>query len=196
MPGTQWSAPMQPLAQSSVTITSATLGTTLTDISPSTCLIPPGTLNVGTRIRLLATGSYIATTTATSIAFGFYMNNAGAGIATTPAVLALSAGTAIGAISGGLWVAKYFGRVAAISTTTGTNASVVGHGEVDVAISLTLGTIGSFQMPITLALCTVAQTATGLITYNEQNIMIGATLAVNTGFTSLTTDELTCELLG
>ena len=45
-------------------------------------------------------------------------------------------------------------------------------------------------------LATVAQTATGLITYNEQNIMVGATIATNTGLTSITTDELTCELVG
>jgi hypothetical protein len=196
MPGTNWSAPMQPLAQSSLT-TASFVTATLTDISPSTCLIPPGTLNVGTRVRLTATGSYTASTTASTIAFGFYMANAGSAIsAGTPAILAVSTPTTIAAITGGLWIAQYYGRMAAISTTGGTAASIVGRGEVDVAVSLTAGTIGSYPMPITLALCTVAQTATGLITYNEQNIMIGATVTTNTGLTNIITDELTCELLG
>ncbi len=51
-------------------------------------------------------------------------------------------------------------------------------------------------MPITAALRTVQQTATGLVTNIPQTVMVGLTVATNTGFTSCTCDELTCELLG
>jgi hypothetical protein len=199
MPGTLWSAPMQNLAQASLTTASFTTAT-LTDVSPGQCLIPPGALNVGTRVRLTAVGTYTATTAASTIAFGFYMASAGQAISATGAVaLGVSAPATIAAITGGLWIAEYYGRMAAVSATTGTAASVVGHGEADVAVSLTAGTMGTWQMPTTLAACTVAQGATpgfGLVTYLEQNVFVGATITTNTGLTNIITDELTCELLG
>ena len=51
-------------------------------------------------------------------------------------------------------------------------------------------------IPITAALRTVQQTATGLVTNIPQTVMVGVTIATNTGLTSITCDELTCELLG
>ncbi len=85
MPSTLWSAPVAignsaPLVQSS--ISAAVL-----DITPPGCEIPPGYLNLGTRIRLVAWGSYIATTTASTMAFGFYLNGVGSTILTTPVEL-------------------------------------------------------------------------------------------------------------
>jgi len=49
---------------------------------------------------------------------------------------------------------------------------------------------------ITVGAQTVAQTATGMITYNSQCILVGATVTTATGLTSITTNELTCEVLG
>ncbi len=48
-------------------------------------------------LGLLAWGSYIATTTASTMAFGLYMNNPGVTILTTPAVLTL--GPAVTAVA-------------------------------------------------------------------------------------------------
>ena len=195
MPGTVWSAPLPSLGTTSLTTASFTTAT-LTDISPYQCLVPPGSLVLGTRVRLKATGSYTASTAASTIAFGFYMNNAGTVIGTTPAILALSTPTTIAAITGGIWIAQYYGHMAAVSGPgTSGAASIVGRGTVTVGTSLTAAST-VWPMPVTLALASVAQTATGLITYGEQNIMVGATVTTNTGLTNIITDELTCELLG
>jgi hypothetical protein len=197
MPGTAWSAPMQNLAQSSLTTSSFTTAT-LTDISPSQCLLPPGSLNLGTRVRITATGTYAASTTASTITWQLNMNQAGTVIGTTPAILTISPAITAVVVTGGEWILQYWGRMAAVSTTTGTTASIVGHGLLTTVASggsLTAA-LTVYPMPVTLAGATVAQTATGLITYTEQNIMVGATIATNTGLTNIITDELTCELLG
>src|ERR1700693_2729892 len=125
MPGTLWSAPSavgnsQPFVQS--TITAAVL-----DITPAVCEIPAGLLNVSTRVRIVAWGSYIATTTASTMAFGVYMNTPGQTILTTPAVLTL--GPAITAVASTMpWSLEYWGLIAAVSLNTGTTGSVVGRG--------------------------------------------------------------------
>jgi hypothetical protein len=194
MPGTLWSAPSSPGNAASNVVSSFTTAT-LTDISPGLCAIPPGLLNVGTRVRITATGSYIATTTASTITWGLYMNQAGTAIGTTEAILAVSPAITAVAVTGITWIAQYWGHVAAVSTTTGTNASVVGHGQMNTGTSLTAA-MNVYPMPVTVAGMTVAQTATGLITYTEQNVFVGVTIATNTGLTSITCDELTCELIG
>jgi hypothetical protein len=51
-------------------------------------------------------------------------------------------------------------------------------------------------LPITNALATVAQTATGLVTNTNQNIYVVTTPNVTTALTSITCEELTVELLG
>jgi hypothetical protein len=193
MPGTLWSAPAavgnnQPFVQS--VITAAVL-----DISPGEYLIPSGTLNLGTRVRITAWGSYIATTTASTMAFGFYMNNPGVTILTTPAVLTL--GPAITAVASTMpWMLEYWGVIAAVSTTTGTAGSIVGRGRFSSpATSWTTAPSESIA-PQTVGAQTVAQTATGMITYNSQNILVGCTVTTATGLTSITTNELTCELIG
>ncbi len=59
--------------------------------------MPDRYLNLGTRVRINAWGSYIATTTASTMALGLYLNNPGSTILTTPAVLTLGpAVTAVG----------------------------------------------------------------------------------------------------
>lgn len=193
MPSTEWSAPADagnaaPFVQS--TITAAVL-----DISPGTYLIPAGSLDAGTRLRITAWGSYIATTTASTMAFGFYMNNPGQTILTTPAVLTL--GPAITAVASTMpWMLEYWGVIAAESTTTGTAGSIIGRGRFSSPATSWVTAPAESIAPQTVGAQTVAQTATGMITYNEQNIFAGCTVTTATGITSITTNELTCELIG
>jgi hypothetical protein len=193
MPATLWSAPTQegnpaPFVQS--TISAAVL-----DVSPGTCLIPAGMLDLGTRLRIVAHGNYIATTTASTMAFGFYMNNPGATILTTPAVLTL--GPAITAVASTMpWMLEYWGTIAALSTTTGTAGSIIGRGRFTYTTTSWTATYTTAITPQTVGAQTVAQTATGMITYNTQNIFAGCTVTTATGLTSITTNELTCEIVG
>ena len=201
MPQTLWSAPAaagnnQPFVQS--TITAAVL-----DITPGAASgtvggqyeIPAGMLNLGTRLRIVAWGSYIATTTASTMAFGFYMNNPGVTILTTPAVLTL--GPAVTAVSTTMpWMLEYWGLVAAVSTTTGTTGSIVGRGRFTANVTSWVTAETTNIAPQAVGSQTVAQTATGMITYNAQVIQVGCTVTTATGITSITTNELTCEVLG
>jgi hypothetical protein len=198
MPGTLWSAPVPNLGINSLLVSSFTTGT-LTDMSPSQVVLWPGMLNVGTRIRLRAYGNLISTTTASSIIWGFYMNSTATNnIATTPAKLAETASTAIVNTSSVAfpWMLEWEGQVRALTSPLvgATNAQVLGQGKAYVPLTITTTT--QTQIPITAALRTVQQTATGLVTNIPQNVMVGVTVAVNTGVTSISTDELTCELLG
>ena len=193
MPSTLWSAPAaygnsQPFVQS--TITAAVL-----DVTPNVYEIPAGSLNLGTRIRITAWGSYIATTTASTIAWGFYMNNPATTILTTPAVLTIGPATTCVA-STMPWMLEYWGVIAAVSTTGGTAGSIVGRGRFSSPTTGWTTAPSEFIAPQTVGAQTVAQTATGMITYNAQCILVGATVTTATGLTSITTNELTCELLG
>jgi hypothetical protein len=193
MPSTLWSAPAAvgnnpPFVQN--TITAAVL-----DVTPAVYEIPAGMLNLGTRVRITAWGSYIATTTASTITWGFYMNNPGVSILTTPAVLTL--GPAITCVASTMpWQLEYWGVIAAVSTTAGTAGSIVGRGRFSSPLTSWVTAPSEFITPQAVANQTVAQTATGMITYNAQCILVGATVTTATGLTSITTNELTCELLG
>lgn len=196
MPSTVWSGPVPNLSSNSLTVSSFTTATK-TDLSPAQVILWPGMLSVGTRIRLVATGSYTATTTASALVWGFYMNSTATNnIATTPAILAESGSQAAVVATGWPWRMQWFGTVRALTSPLvgATNAQVVGHGEIMLPTSLTAWA-GS-PIPVTVALRTVAQTATGLVTNIPQTVMVGITVATNTGFSSVVTDELSCELLG
>ena len=204
MPGTLWSAPITALNHNSGVFTSATLGTVLYDISPAQVILFPPQLNEGTRIRLRAHGSYIATTAATSVTLGFYMTAASAATVANPlvatsAVLGAGPSTAVGAVTA-MWMAEYEGRITSVSSPLIglTNAQIVGRGKVYWQTAVA-GAFAMLSLPQSVAACTVNQTGTpgfGLVTNIAQLVSVGCTLAVNTGFTSITTDELTCELLG
>jgi len=203
MPGTLWSAPVPALNSNSSVSSPATA--TLTDISPAQVIINPPQLAVGTRVRLTAHGSYIATTTASTVTYGFYMTAASTATAAnnlvaTSAILGVSPAVSAVAVSGIPWILQYWGRISAISSPIIglTNASIVGRGTLLTGSSLT-----AFATPVpipqTLAAVTVAQTGTpgfGMVTNIAQLVSVGVTIATNTGFTSITCDELTCELLG
>lgn len=203
MPGTLWSAPVPALNNTSEVMSSFTTAT-LTDISPAQVIINPPQLNVGTRVRLLAHGSYIATTTASSLKFGFYMTAASTATVANPlvatsAVLAESASVAAVAVSGIPWIIQYWGVINKISSPIVglTNATIVGRGTMTLGTSLTAVTVA--PIPQTLAAVTVQQTGTpgfGMVTNIAQLVSVGCTVATNTGLTSVTCDELTCELLG
>ena len=124
------------------------------------------------------------------------MNQEGTAFATTPAIVSITPAITAVAISGITWTLQYWGHMAAVSTATGTAASLVGHGQCFTGLTSLTAAGQITPMPVTVAGMTVAQTATGLITYTNQNVYVIATIATNTGLTSITTDELTCELLG
>ena len=203
MPSTVWSGPVPNLNTASLTISTFTTATK-TDLSPQSVIIWPGMLNLGTRIHLRAYGNLISTTTASSVVYGFYMNStATANIATTPAILAETASTAVVSTSSVAfpWMLEWDGQIRQLTQQAGASpgpgaiaASLLGQGKAYVPLTITTFTQSAF--PITAALRTVAQTATGLVTNIPQSVMVGVTIATNTGVTSVTCDELTCELLG
>jgi len=203
MPGTLWSAPVPALNSNSEVMSSFTTAT-LTDISPAQVIINPPQLNVGTRVRLTAHGSYIATTAASTLTFGFYMTAASTAtianpLVATSAVLGVGPAVTAVAVSGIPWGMLYWGRISSISSPIigTTNAQIVGRGYMWYGTSLTA--ISFAPIPQTLAAVTVAQTGTpgfGMVTNIAQLVSVGCTVATNTGLTSVTCDELTCELLG
>jgi len=205
MPGTLWSAPVPALNNTSVTVTSGTLGTTLTDISPAQVIINPPQLNVGTRVVLTAHGSYIATTTATSVTLGFYMTAASAATVANPLVATsavLGVGPSLAVFNGtGQWEMEYVGRITQLSEPLSslTNAQIVGRGRLFWLAAAGGAWTSVNSIPQTTAAASVAQTGTpgfGMVTNIAQLVSVGCTLAVNTGFTSITTDYLDCELRG
>jgi hypothetical protein len=203
MPGTLWSAPVPSLNNNSLVISPATA--TLTDISPAQVIVNPPQLNTGTRVRLTAHGSYIASTTASNFTWGFYMTAASTATAAnnlvaTSAVLGVSPAITAIAVTGIPWIAEYWGVIQKMSSPVigTTNATIVGRGRLTTGTSLTAYAT-PVPIPQTLAAVTVAQTGTpgfGMVTNIAQLVSIGVTIAVNTGVTSITCDELTCELLG
>lgn len=191
---TYWSGPIPPLGTVS---NSPAIAAVLTDVSPQQTVIQGGQLEIGTRIRLVATGNYSATSATPTLILGFYMNQLGIAIGTTPAVLAASPATNVNA-SAVLWPWQmfYYGQVRQItSPAAGTNAQVVGQGTLLLPASLTSFS-AAIAIPATAAARTVAQTATGLLTNVQSYIAVGSTWSTVTGVTSLTCDELTLELVG
>jgi hypothetical protein len=196
VPSYGWSGPAQvPLGATSLTTSSFT-ASTLSDISPYVVPIPPGNLNLGTRVRLVAHGSYTGTSTTVTLQFGFYMANVGTVVGSA---VVLGLGPAITVISGtGVpWMADYFGKIAAVSVTANaTTATIVGRGHFYSAAAIG-GAWTVSQIPQTLAAATVVQTANGMNTNAEQNILLGVTPGASvTNLTNIISDELTCELVG
>jgi len=198
MPTTLWAAPVPNLSFNSLTVSSFTTATK-TDLSPAQIVLWPGMYGVGSRLRIRAYGNMISTTTASSITWGFYMNSTATNnIATTPAIIAETASTAIVNTSSVAfpWMMEWEGHFRALTSPLvgATNAQLMG--QCKAYVPLTITTTTQTQIPITAALRTVQQTATGLVTNIPQTVMVGAAVAVNTGLTSVTCDELTVELLG
>jgi hypothetical protein len=193
-----YASPVPPLNVSSI---SPAIAAALTDISPAEIIVGPGPyqLALGMRIKLFAMGEYTTTSATPTCVLGFYMNAVGTAIGTTEAILAAGPANAAGAsATAAPWQAWWNGRVTAISgPADAANATVYGQGEVKWSVNAGGGTnawTSVNPIPLTAALKTVAQTATGLSTLNNQKIMIGSTWSTVTGVTSMTCDEFTCEL--
>jgi hypothetical protein len=200
MPSTIWSAPSSPGNDASLVTSSFTISPALNDVSPSPCLISAGQISSATRIRLHATGSYIATTTASSITYGFCLTQSGIGIsATASAVLCGSASIPAIVGTGMPFILDYSGVFNEASVAqNSTTAKVTGQGWImRPGATVDLFALPS-PMPITAAARTVTQTSTitGLNTLTNLIAQVYVIVAVNTGLTSITIDELTCELLG
>jgi len=199
MPANAWSAPPTPQQNDASLTTSSFTTATLTDISPAPCFIPAGTINSSTRIRLHATGNYTATTTASSLKWGFYLTQAGSAIsATASAALAETASTAAVVATAWPFILDYSGVFNEVSVSqNATTGKVTGQGYSLLPASLTTFT-GPVPMPMTAAARTVTQTSTitGLNTLTNLIAMLGITVATNTGFSNVVVDELTCELIG
>src|SRR5215469_9349061 len=194
MPSTLWSAPVPPL---NIASASPTIAAALTDVSPAEVVVLPGQLSVGTRIRLYAHGEFTTTSATPTVIVGFYMNQVGTAIGTTEAILAASTTNAVTASSTAWpWSAQWYGRVTALTgpADAANSGTVYGQGWVKWPTSLTAYT--ESPIPLTAALRTVTQTATGLNTLTAQKVMLGTTWSTATGVTSFTCQELTCELLG
>jgi hypothetical protein len=193
MPATFWSAPTQegnaaPFVQS--TITAALL-----DVSPGQYLIPAGMLDVGTRLRIVAWGQYIATTTASTITWGFYMANPGTVIGSA---VVLGVGPAITCVASTMpWMLEYWGTITAMSVAANaTTGQIIGRGRFSCPLTSWTTAPSEFIVPQTVGAQTVQQTTNGMNTATTQNILVGATVTTATGLTSITTNELTCEIIG
>ena len=186
----------QPFVQS--TISAAVL-----DITPSgasnvggTYEIPAGMLNLGTRLRIVAWGYYIATTTASHDGVRVLHEQPGRDDPDHPGGADPRPGDHRGrlddAVDAGI-LGCSSPRCPPTPAPTGRSSAVAGS-----STPATGWTTAQTEViaPQSVGAQTVAQTATGMITYNAQCIQVGCTVTTATGITSITTNELTCELLG
>lgn len=195
MPGTLWSAPVPPLGVAS---NSAAVAAALTDYSPQETVILPGLLNLGTRIRLRAYGSYVSAAATATPTWGFYLSNAGTAlVAGTSLPLAVTAAVTVANTSSASWpwALEWDGQVRTVSTATAGTATYFGNGKFYNPSSISAYAV-PFAMPITLALRTATQVAGGGNTQLGQMVSVGIFPNVTTSLTTMTCDELTCELLG
>jgi hypothetical protein len=196
MPITLWSAPTQ--EGNGQPFVNSTLSVALLDMSPGTYLIPAGQLDVGTRLRIVAWGSYIsASSTTTTLTFGLYMGAPATAIGSC-VVLGIGPAVTVVAVAGMPWMIEYFGTITAASTTASTTAGqIVGRGRFSWTSTSFTATYSTAIIPQTLALQTVAQATANMNTATTQNVLVGCTLGTTaTGMTSITTNELTCEIIG
>lgn len=196
MPVTLWSAPTQ--EGNAQPFVNSSLSVALMDQSPGTYLIPAGMLDVGTRLRIVSWGSWSsASSTTTTLQFGLYMANPGTAIGSA-VVLGLGPAITVVAVAGMPWMIEYFGTITAASVTANsTTGQIAGRGRFSYTTTSWTATYTTAIVPQTLALSTVQQTASGMNTATTQNILVGCTLGVTaTGMTSITTNELTCEIIG
>lgn len=198
MPSTSWTAPTTQQNDSSLTTSSFTTAT-LTDISPAPCVIPAGSLSSSSRIRLHAAGSYTATTAASSLKWGFYLTQAGLAISATASAALAETSSAVAVIGTSMpFLLDYEGVFNEVSLSqNATTAKITGQGTALLPTSVTA--FGAAEpIPQSAAARTITQTGTitGLNTLQNLVVMIGITVATNTGFSSVTVDELTCELIG
>lgn len=194
MPSTIWSGPVPPLGIVSFT---PAVAAAITDLSPQQTVIWPGMIQAGTRIRLFACGNLITTATTATPVWGFYMNQQGVALSSSPAVLAASGAVTNPNTSSAAWPwqMSYSGVLRSMPPLSGIGAVMVGQGRLTMPTSLTVWAL-DIPIPVTAALRTVTGTATALNPNIPQTVSVAVTPNVTTGITSITCDEFTCELLG
>jgi hypothetical protein len=195
MPGTLWSAPVPPLGVAS---NSAAVAAALTDYSPQETVILAGLLNLGTRIRLRAYGSYVSSAATATPTFGFYLSNAGTALVAGTSLPLAATGAVTVANTGSAswpWAMEWDGQVRTVSTATAGTATFFGNGKFWNPSAITAYAV-PFAIPITLALRTATQVAGGGNTQLSQMVSVGIFPNVTTALATMTCDELTCELLG
>ncbi len=198
MPSTLWSAPAQ--YGNTQPFVNSTLSVATLDMSPGEYVIPAGVLNLGTRVRIIAWGSYIsASSTTTGLAFSFVMNAPGTAtpLATTPAVL--TTGPVVTVVASTMpWMLEYWGVITATSVNANTTTGqIVGRGRQSIPLTSWVTAPAEFIAPQTVGAQTVQQTATAMNTSVPQQLFAAVALSTTaTGMTSITTNELTCEIIG
>jgi hypothetical protein len=195
MPSTLWSAPMENMG---IVSNSAAVAAALTDYSPAELVIPPFTLNLGTRIRLRATGSYVSSATTATPTWGFYLTNAGTAFSASSLQLAATAATAVvstGSVASWPWTLEWDGHVRALSTSVAGTAVYFGQGKFYQPASI-VAFSAPVALPATQALRTATQVTNGGNTNQGQVVSVGIFPNVTTALATITCDELTCELLG
>lgn len=195
MPGTLWSAPME---NQGIISNSAAVAAAMTDYSPAQVVIPPFTLNLGTRIRLRAFGSYVTSAATATPTFGFYMTNAGTALTAASSLPLAATGAVTVASTGSVawpWRMEWDGHVRTLSTPT-TNAVYFGHGLFYNAGASLITIAAPIPIPVSVALRTVTQVAGGGNTNQGQMLSVGIFPNVTTALATITCDDFTCELLG
>ena len=126
-------------------------------------MILPGQLNLGTRIRLRAYGSYVTSAATATPTFGFYLSNAGTSlVAGTSLALAVTGAVTVASTGSASWpwALEWDGQVRTVSTATAGTATYFGNGKFWNPASIS-SYAAPFALPITLALRTATQVAGG-----------------------------------
>lgn len=152
---------------------------TIADVSPTpNIVLPANFLDLGSRVRLKAYGTFSNTSTPTLILGFYYGGVAGVALAATTAITTTTGAT------NWPWRLELEGHVRSL----GTSGTLMCSGKVYIPTSLTAWTLR--PIPETaLATVTIDTTAAKAIT-------VGATWGTANASNTLTCHEMTCEVLG
>lgn len=176
-----WTAPLLPFAPGA-----STAKNTFTAATDLPCgenaaafpIIPGGTLVPGTMIRVEAGGVFSNTGTPT-LAIGLYYGLvAGTALAVTTTITTTTGAT------NWPWRFYYWGRV----TNTGTSGSIMGHGELWLATSLTA--MSQNQAP------TTAMAAVTIDTTTSKQLSIGASWGASSASNTITCHYMIPQIIG
>ncbi len=178
---TYWVAPVPPLGFADG---AAFTGLSLLDVSPGALLTPrqvPALVpELGTTMRIRATGQYTSTSATPTLTLGVYWGGiAGVALASAAGLATSASGTAWP------WIIEYEGEFRAL----GSSGSIQGSGVLNWPTSLTAWT----DIPIPQTAAARAQT---ISTAAAQPVTVGAAWSSATGTPSLTCNHLSVELLG
>lgn len=187
MPGYNWAAPVPPL---SIADGTANATASAADLSPGGSIvslaktITPGMLQLGTILRLRASGEYTTGTTANPLSLGFYWGGVG-GIA----IAANTALASVASLTAAPWWMEWEGEFRAL----GSSGSLKGTGLVHVpgAGGSLSSDQATFPIPVTQALRTVT-----VDTSTTKVVTAGGGFTAITGGSSVTCYRLTAELIG